>query len=117
MKKINLSQDWEIDRAKDTKAPSDEDITLNWITTVMGYGYKNGLTADQRRLFGSIYDKTDAARISKTKELELNIIQYEFLKSCFEKATVSPQESIMVNKVEQIVLSATMEGTTAASVA
>lgn len=106
MKYINLKNDFQIDRAANKNVPSDQELTLNWLATGMGYGYNHGLTSDNRRLMVGIVKKVEVAKETKSDFLEVNTFEYEFMKKGFENAVCSAQEVLYVTIAEDALLAA-----------
>lgn len=107
MKYIYLKNDFKVDRANKPNIPSNEELSLNWLATGMGYGYKNGLTSDKRRIMVGIIKKIEAAKEAKAEYLEVNPVEYQFMKTGFDGAITSSNEVLYVTIAEEALLSAT----------
>lgn len=106
-KYIQLNNDFGIDRAIEKEViDSDEEITLNWIGSTVRGAFPN-IKPDQRRLFAKIMDKMDIALKNKYTYLEVNDIEFLFLKSAFEKWEVPAATTKSVTIVENAVFNAT----------
>ncbi len=108
-KYINLNQNFEVDRVKNPNTPSDKDLTLDWMANAMGYGYKNGLSSDNRRLFLSIIRKIEDAKKSDSQYFEVNGVEELFILKGFSQLVCSPQEAMWITLAEDAVKSALSE--------
>lgn len=106
MKYINLNNDFGIDREKDLTSPSNQEITLNWLVDVINKGYPQGLSEDKRRIFATLYDKTEEARKTKADYLEVNPVEYVFMQKAFTDAVIPVVLSVPVTIIETAFLNA-----------
>ncbi len=104
---ILFKNDYKIDREKEVDAVSDQQITKNWIDAVVNKGYETGLSQDKRRIFTLIEKKMDDAVEANADYLEVNAVEYQFIKDAFEKAIMDPRFAVPVTIVEKSVLDAT----------
>lgn len=74
----------------------------------MSYGYKNGIKSDQRRIMVGIINKIEIAKKLKADFLEINTIEFLFMKTGFDNAVSSPNEVIYVTIAETALMSATV---------
>lgn len=101
---ILLKNDFEVDREKDKTSPSDQEITVNWISHCVSKAYANGIPADKRRLFNSMLTRMDKVVKEGSDYLELNSVEHEFLKKVFEVAVIDPKYVVSVTTVEESLL-------------
>ncbi len=100
---IKIKNDFKLDREKDPSITNtDQEITANWISHVIQRGYAGGLTQDKRRLHNIILAKFEKAK--QDEYVELNPIEYSFLKTAFEKAVIDPKFTEAVTIVEESIL-------------
>lgn len=106
---IKLDNDFQIDREKEKEAISNQEITTTWLQAVIVKGYEVGLTQDKRRIYALIVDKINKAIKEKADYLELNVVEYLFVKSAFETAVMDPKVTTLVTIVETAFLNAVPE--------
>lgn len=98
--KINLNQDFKIDRQGTQKDwPADSEIFRNYLKAGISSGYKEGLKSDDRRIWNNIENKIDEA-ILGNGEVELNAIEIVFIKRAFDKAVIPASEVKLFSVVE-----------------
>lgn len=107
MKYVNLKNDFSVDREKDKTAPPDQELTCNWLKAGIIAGYPNSLKSDQRRIWTNIGNKMDLAVKEKSDFLEVNDIEYLFLKIGFETGTTKAEFAKYITITEDALLSAT----------
>lgn len=106
---INLKNDFKVNREIDKTAKPDNQITQEWIIYVIQKGYAGGMSSDKRRMFVTINDKIESAVEADEDYLELNPIEYQFVKTAFDNAIVEPKWAAAVTVVENAVFAATPE--------
>lgn len=106
---IKLENDFKVNREANPTAPTNKELSLNWIETAIAYGYKNGLPSDKRRIFSGIVGKIDATKKSSADYLEVNDYELIFIKNALALVVCSPQETIAITTVEDAVNAAVTE--------
>lgn len=106
---ITLKNNFGVDRAVDTATVSDSKLTENWLNFIIQKGYASGLGADKRRIYTTIAEKIEVAVKADQDYLELNPVEYQFLKTAFDNAIVDPKFAAPVTVVENAVFNATVE--------
>lgn len=101
--KINLSNDFGVDREKDKQTPPDEEITISLINQAIRLAFPN-LQGDKRRLYASLETRLVKAVEDKATEVEVNEYELRFIKEAFEKAPVPTQNSKAFTTVENVIL-------------
>lgn len=105
-KSIKLDVDFGVDRIKDTKAPSNARIMLQYIGYTVGLGYKEGLSSDKRRMWDAILRRIEDAVEKGLDSFTLNQYEYVFIKQAYEKAVAPANEVKWVTASETAVLNA-----------
>ena len=101
-----MTNDFGIDREKDKTTASDQELTASWIRAAIENGFKAGLTSDRRRMMLKIVD--DMAHVVETNAeyLEVNEVNYGFIKTAFQGAIMDPKFTLPMVIVEDAVFNA-----------
>jgi len=65
---------------------SNSELTVDYINFAANSAHQGGLEGQQRRIFGRIQRKLDAAVEAKQTEVELELAELDFIVKCFEMA-------------------------------
>ncbi len=106
---ISLLNDFQVDRVKEKEAPSDRQLTENWIQSVVIKAYAAGISPDKRRIYNGIAVKMEKAVKDNSDFFEVNAVEYTFLKEAFGTASMDPKFTMPVTVVESAVLNAVAE--------
>lgn len=109
MKYVNLNQPFKVDIEKNPTTPPDRELTLDWIANALGYGYKNGLPSDARRIFVNILEKIENTKKMATDYFEMNAVEEVFILKAFSQLVCSPNEAKWINLAEDAIKGAVTE--------
>ena len=97
---FNININYEFNREENPAIPSNQKVTTNYISHVIGLANDKGLADDKRRMFARIMDKLDKVVEAGTDTVELNDYEMVFIKDAFSKAMIPVKEVPIITLIE-----------------